>query len=203
MLPSSASELEPNSQRLLSPVTTSIWRGAVHHERSPERRHRRVRNARRNRRVAEAPARSASGRSRSRVDSLASQVLQLRTEMRDGFSAIEGRMATKAGTSADGHEGRPRGDGRQSTTSRGWPRKTTSRNSEASCAKRCQAQCVRWRGSSSPRSGGSWNESRCWSRTSCRGSRSGTKGTPERPDQKIVLTDAAARSMTRVGRMPR
>ena len=30
-----------------------------------------------------------------RVDSLASQVLQLRTEMRDGFSAIEGRMATK------------------------------------------------------------------------------------------------------------
>jgi hypothetical protein len=31
-----------------------------------------------------------------RVDSLASQVLQLRTEMRDGFSAIEGRMATKA-----------------------------------------------------------------------------------------------------------
>jgi hypothetical protein len=30
-----------------------------------------------------------------RVDSLASQVLQLRTEMHDGFSAIEGRMATK------------------------------------------------------------------------------------------------------------
>ena len=30
-----------------------------------------------------------------RVHSLASQVLQLRTEMRDGFSAIEGRMATK------------------------------------------------------------------------------------------------------------
>jgi hypothetical protein len=30
-----------------------------------------------------------------RVDSLASQVLQLRTEMRDGFSAIEHRMATK------------------------------------------------------------------------------------------------------------
>ena len=29
------------------------------------------------------------------VDSLASQVLQLRSEMRDGFSAIEGRMATK------------------------------------------------------------------------------------------------------------
>jgi hypothetical protein len=92
MLPSSASELEPNSQRLplaghdvgrRETVEMDVAALAKRVEMLEET----VESLKR------LPDRV--GALEVRVDSLASQVLQLRTEMRDGFSAIEGRMATK------------------------------------------------------------------------------------------------------------